>query len=214
MLHKIKVFFVSIKRRGIINTIKMAVSEILYDKLNNINTSDIIELSKVTTKRENIKDCHEYCPSNQLILDLVFSYLNKHYDLEEKYFLDYGCGKGRVLIYAEQFKFKKIIGVEFASEFYNIAQQNIKVLKLENIEIFQEDATTFKIPNGVNIFYFYNPFVGQIMENVILNIEQHKKKYKEKILIIYVYPICKDMFISNGYHIVYEYKDEVIVFEK
>ena len=40
-------------------------------------------------------------------------------------FLDFGCGKGRVLLIASEYKFKKIIGIEFSPELAGIALKNI-----------------------------------------------------------------------------------------
>ena len=215
MFHKIKLILSSVKKRGFINTINIVISEILFDKVNRIDTSDVIKLDSITIKSKNIKDGIEYCPSNEFILDRIFKFIDKSYDLQNSILLDYGCGKGRVLLFAERFKFRKIIGVEFAQELYQIAKHNITKLGFSNIEIYHEDATKFRIPNNVNIFYLYNPFVGDTMQKVINNIEKYKNSYKIELLIIYVNPICKDMFINmGGYKVIYEYKDEVIIFER
>ena len=40
-------------------------------------------------------------------------------------FIDLGCGKGRVLLMASDYPFKKIIGVEFMPELHRAAQKNI-----------------------------------------------------------------------------------------
>jgi len=215
MFHKIKLILYSLKRRGIIDTIRFIISELVFDLKYQTNTSNIVELKNMTIKNKNVKYGIEYCASNQIILNKAFYFLNKNYDLEKSSLLDYGCGKGRVLIFAKQFKFKKIIGVEFAQEVYHIASQNISNLKLKNIEIFNQDATKFKIENGINIFYFYNPFIDVVMEKVIDNIEKYILNYKKKVIIVYVNPICIDMFISRvGYKVVYQYKDEIIILEK
>ena len=46
--------------------------------------------------------------------------------LERFTFIDLGCGKGRTLLMASQYPFRRIIGVELLSELHRIAQQNIR----------------------------------------------------------------------------------------
>lgn len=41
-------------------------------------------------------------------------------------FLDYGSGKGRALIMAAQYPFRRILGVEFSPQLSLIASQNIE----------------------------------------------------------------------------------------
>jgi 16S rRNA G966 N2-methylase RsmD len=207
--------FGSIKKRGLYTTIKMIIGELRFDKLNKIDTTDSMRnINDMTINGTFTQDCFVYTPSNSIILEDTFNYLKKQYDFSDSFLLDYGCGKGRAIIYAHKFGFKEIIGVEFVNELCVIAKNNIKKLMLQNIKIFEEDATVFKIPKNINVFYLANPFVGDIMQKVIKNIDSHRELLNKKILIIYIYPVCKNMFIENNYDIIYEYKDEVAIFEK
>jgi predicted RNA methylase len=46
-------------------------------------------------------------------------------DLSDFVFIDVGSGKGRVLLAAAQYKFKRVLGVELTQELHEHAQRNI-----------------------------------------------------------------------------------------
>ncbi len=101
--------------------------------------------------------------------------------------LDYGCGKGRVMISAAAYQYRMILGVELA-DIIDIAKSNIdrmKHRKTENVVFERCDAKDFEVPSDVNIFYFFNPFIGSLLEDVTRNIHSSYEKYPRKIYIIY-----------------------------
>ena len=85
-------------------------------------------------------------------------------------FIDIGCGKGGVLYYASMYPFKRIAGIEIEDELYEIAVKNFQRLNLTNIEIFHENAITYKNYNEFNVFFLFNPFEPDIYQKVIDNI--------------------------------------------
>lgn len=85
-------------------------------------------------------------------------------------FIDIGCGKGGVLYYASMYPFKRIAGIEIEDELYEIAVKNFQRLNLTNIEIFHENAITYKKYNEFNVFFLFNPFEPDIYQKVIDNI--------------------------------------------
>jgi len=93
-----------------------------------------------------------------------------------------GSGKGRVLLMASMYNFKRITGVEISSRLYEIARNNVNIYeeKLKrplNIEVVNEDALKYNIKNDENVFYFYKPFDNFVMETII---ERIKKSLVEK----------------------------------
>jgi len=128
----------------------------------------------------------------------IINMLNKlPVDKTNSTLVDYGCGKGRVIIAAASNRYKKIIGVEL-SPIINIAKSNIRKMRYrntENIELIQCNAIDFNVPSDVNIIFFYNPFRGSILESVVKNIHSSYKANPRKLYIIYL----------NNYHF-----DEII----
>ncbi len=101
--------------------------------------------------------------------------------------LDYGCGKGRVIVLAASYQYKKIIGIEL-SNLIDIAKNNISKMKhrkTANIELKQCNAEDFNVPSDVNIIFFFNPFTGSTLKNVTKNIHSSYKLNPRKLYIIY-----------------------------
>ncbi len=145
-----------------------------------------------------------------LLADLSIDSPNKHYgrryhatppvsfkrilkklkvDLTDYTFVDFGSGKGRTLLLASDFPFKKIIGVEFGEELHRQAVSNIGRYKAKhhaNMESIHLDATQFAIPDGPLVFYFFNPFDAVVLRQVLDNIRRAACESKRKIFIVYL----------------------------
>jgi hypothetical protein len=102
-------------------------------------------------------------------------------DFSQFTFIDLGCGKGRVLLMASEYPFKKIVGVEFIPELCHVAQKNIDGYtsdrqECRQIEAICIDARDFQFPAEPLVVYLFNPFsestFAQILENLRRSIEQ------------------------------------------
>jgi SAM-dependent methyltransferase len=91
---------------------------------------------------------------------------------DEFTFIDFGSGKGRVLLVAAAYTFRRIIGVEFAEELHHIAGQNIRraLGRDTRAEAVCCDAAEYELPNDPLVLYFYNPFMAPIMRRVMANV--------------------------------------------
>jgi SAM-dependent methyltransferase len=130
-------------------------------------------------------EAHEYGSVHYAHLSTVFNMIP--FNKNETTLIDYGCGKGRALIAAAAFSYKKIIGVEI-SETIRYAEENfrrIKTRNTHNVVLEQCDAQTYEIPEEVNLIYFCNPFSGKILENVVDKIKESYLKNPRKMYIIY-----------------------------
>jgi SAM-dependent methyltransferase len=108
-------------------------------------------------------------------------------------FVDFGCGKGRTLLQAAQFPFKRVVGVEFSGELCQIARSNIAKFNSKqparcHSEVIEIDATQFVITPDLRFFYFYNPFDAEVMRKVCANIEASWREHPRPIMLIYGYP--------------------------
>lgn len=65
-----------------------------------------------------------YLPTSTLAFQSIMR--NLPTDVSEYVFVDFGSGKGRTLLLAAEFNFKRIIGVEFARELHDTAVKNVK----------------------------------------------------------------------------------------
>ena len=138
---------------------------------------------------------HYYADSGGLAFDTIMAHFNI---VPGDAIIDYGCGKGGILISLSKYPFSKITGVEIAPDLIRIAENNIRKLKIQNIRIVCCDAAEFKQLHEYNFFYFFDPFPCNVMQNVMDNIEQSIITHPRKITIIYLNPFCHDLIESRN----------------
>jgi len=137
---------------------------------------------------------HYYADSGGLAFDKILSGFNI---TQDDAIVDFGCGKGGILISLSKYKFSKITGVEIDPELVQIAEKNIRKLKINNVDIVCSDAAEFKDLAGYNYFYFFDPFPCHVMQDVITNIEQSIDRYPRKTTIIYLNPSCHELIEAS-----------------
>ena len=112
--------------------------------------------------------------------------------------IDIGCGKGYVMWQAKRYGFSKVGGVEYDEKLCQICEQNMKKLRIsKDVTVTHGDARTYPGYGDFDVFYFFNPFMEDIMNQVIKAIiEQCKGR---EIMIIYYRPRYTDFIESCGY---------------
>ena len=110
----------------------------------------------------------------------------------EDVFLDFGSGMGRAVVLAATYPFRKVIGVELVPELDAVARENIRRAKWHfrcpDVELQNVDAKQFVIPPEATMFYFWNPFGGEILSTVFENIRQSVKTTPRTITILHLSP--------------------------
>jgi hypothetical protein len=113
----------------------------------------------------------------------------------------YGSGKGRVLLIASQFGFRKVVGIEFSGELCAIARQNVEAFSRKakphsSIEVIEADATRYQFQAGERVLFMYNPFDGFILAKVIENIRRSLAQNPRRIWLIYNTPLHHEVIKS------------------
>jgi len=108
-------------------------------------------------------------------------------------FLDLGSGKGRALLLASRFPFKRIVGVELSPELSADATVNIQRFaapwqQCRNLEAHHGDATAFNYPSGPIVLYLYNPFLSPVLKRCLKNLTRSLAKEPREIHLVYVNP--------------------------
>ncbi len=122
-------------------------------------------------------------------------------------FVDFGSGKGRALLLAAEFPFKRIVGVEFAPELHAIAQRNIRNCRNPKqrcaaIESVLMDFSAYEPPGGPCVFYFYNPCEERVLGKTIENVRRSLEKEPRTIYIVYVAPAHEEaMRVAGRFHL-------------
>jgi SAM-dependent methyltransferase len=110
--------------------------------------------------------------------------------LQDFTFIDLGCGKGRVLLMASDYPFKKIIGVEFMPELHRAAQKNIAGYsndrqRCRQIEAVCMDVRDFQFPLDPLVVYLFNPFSESTFAAVVENLRESAEQSPRPIYIAY-----------------------------
>lgn len=114
-------------------------------------------------------------------------------------FVDYGSGKGRVLLLAARYPFHRVIGVEMSAALNAVAAANIETYERRNrlsssIELVSGDARDFAVPEGDLIAYFYNPFGEPVMRAVWDRLRESFRLKPRSLFVVYVNPLHRRLF--------------------
>lgn len=124
-----------------------------------------------------------YSKTDEAHLNEIFR--NLSYE-ECQNFMDIGCGKGVVLKEAAKYPFRRIAGIELIEDIYEVAQKNLRILKLtDRVECVQGDATTFSDYGSFDTFFLYNPFSEEILQKVLNRIVESRNEQNKTATIVY-----------------------------
>lgn len=147
-------------QEGLMTAISRSYS-ILYDYWFDIryrlDTCTFVPLEKLQIKSNNKNRDTMYQPSLIIILRKLFNKIQTMVP-PDSVFLDFGCGKGRVLLIASEFGFKEVRGVEFSHDLCNIARNNLTTYKRRNgicskvFRIIESDVVDYCITDE-NVFF-------------------------------------------------------------
>lgn len=111
-------------------------------------------------------------------------------DFSQFTFIDLGSGKGRAILMASRYPFKRVIGVEYSEQLNNIARQNLSLFPkdeicCEDIDVVCADASQTAIPEGPLLIFLYNPFGKPVMEAVVENVLSSFRQDQRRIIVVY-----------------------------
>jgi len=170
--------------------------ENIFDANLGVETTDKVEVCDLDVSEDRRKHCVCYQPTRIWLFNKILNGL--HIPHKDYIFVDFGSGKGRVLLLAARYPFKKIIGVELSRQLHEMAIKNIqrcnKELQLcHDISSRCLDVANFEIPDDNIVLYFYNPFDEYVMRQVLSNIEASFRRYHRYMILIYANPIHHEL---------------------
>jgi SAM-dependent methyltransferase len=162
-----------------------------FDIAHGTDTSGLIQGEDIPTSHRNgLWSTAYYGISPALLLHLVSTLDIDHQRFS---FLDLGSGKGRALLVASRFPFRRILGVELSSELSAIAAANIASFsapwqQCRHIETYTADATKIDYPTGPLVLYLYNPFLGPVLKRCLHNLSRSLANEPREVHLIYINP--------------------------
>jgi SAM-dependent methyltransferase len=117
-------------------------------------------------------------------------------------FIDLGSGKGRTLLMASEYPFRRIIGVELLAELNQIAQQNVARYRSEQQKCFAidshtGDARSFEFSCGALVLYLFNPFPEYVLREVLANLHRSVMAFPREVYVIYHNLVHENVFADQ-----------------
>ncbi len=174
--------------------------EKVYDIKHGTNTGGNVQLRNLKISSPNAAYGCYYEGFDPNVFTLIANDL--HIEHREFQFVDFGSGKGRVLLMASEYPFRKITGVEFSQELHGIAEQNIRryrsaTQQCKNLESICMDAMAFPIPSGPVVLFFCNPFGPEVLGPVVNNIQRAIEETTREVYVVYAHPRHEHLMDNN-----------------
>jgi hypothetical protein len=206
----------SVRRRGLFGTLKRAASrpwairthrripvpDDNFDEVYNVDTGGIMPLANLNISSRNWIFGTFYGATNTDRFREMMAHLD--FPLDDYTFVDFGSGKGKALLLAGQYPFKRVIGVEFAPELNEAARANLDSytgLRASGpIDVVDGDATTYPIPTGPVVIYLCNPFSEEVMAGVVENIKA-AATLDRPVYVLYFNPQATQSIEAAGFQV-------------
>jgi SAM-dependent methyltransferase len=171
---------------------------------------EVLQIEHVSpSARESFSHAQFYMPTHPRLVYRILNLLNPQpgrYD-----FVDFGSGKGRVLLIASEFPLHHVIGVEFDQRLHAIAQENINHFdgprQCHQVQSICMDAAKFEPPTRDTIYFLFFPFKNKVMEIVLARIRESIVRGAHDCFVVYVNPELAYMIDEAGVFVPY-YEDQ------
>ena len=123
-------------------------------------------------------------------------------DFHDFIFIDLGSGKGRTLLMASHYFFRRILGVELLPALHQTAQENLRSYKSElqkcfALESICADATDFQFPAQPTVLYLFNPFPEHGLRRMIANLEWSLREHPRAVYVLYHNPLLENVLSQS-----------------
>ncbi len=119
-------------------------------------------------------------------------------------FVDLGSGKGRTLLMAAEYPFRRIIGVEILPELHRVAEENVRAHKERlmergsQIECICADARDYEFPAEPLVLYLFNPISRAGLVQVVENLERSLREHPRQVYILYHNPLLEHVLAESA----------------
>jgi len=173
-----------------------------FDKVHGTETNRKVRICRYVLSRDETEGAVMYWATPKTSFDAIFSVLQ--IDYEQYRFIDFGCGKARVLLMASKFPFREIVGIDISDQLIEVAKANVARYRSETknsvpISIHRVSAQRYPLPPDDSIIYLFNPFSASILDAVIQNIAVSLRTVRHDIILIYLDPSADHLAAIKAY---------------
>ena len=122
-------------------------------------------------------------------------------DFSQFTFIDVGSGKGRALLLASEFRFRRIVGVELLRELHRVAQENLAKFaargSMPSMESVCGDATEFEFPGEPLVVFFFHPLMEVKFRQVLANLQSSLTQHPRPLFVVYANPVFEMLLAAD-----------------
>jgi len=213
----------SLRERGVLGTVKRAAALVKHSVTNRwrlchvsnpwysyldkrfdrrfaVDTAGFLDLPELKSD-PRFKYAVNYGPTPRSVFFRMMRALDVDY--RKFVFVDFGCGKGKVLLLAAELPFKQIVGIELSSKLFRVAENNLTsylgTRRCSELRLLCTDAVDYEIPEERAIYYFYNPFTAEVMARVLENMRRSLAATPRETYLVYFNHVLKAPLDESGF---------------
>ncbi len=163
-----------------------------FDQLHGTDTGSLIPGEKLATGHRHdrhITAYHGVAPSLFRKLLVHWRTVSQH-ALERTAFVDIGAGKGRAMLLAADYPFRRIVGVELHPGLADLARSNIKIWRARHagppMRMEENDAMRLRMPAGPCLLFLFNPFDIVLMDRLLTRLTHQFRERPGHLDLLYV----------------------------
>jgi SAM-dependent methyltransferase len=146
-----------------------------------------------------------YQPTDSALFHEMLAALRREagVDFRNFIFIDLGSGKGRTLLMASDYPFRRIVGVELLLALHLIARENLGKYRSESqkclaLESVCADATEFEFPAEPAVLYLFHPLPEAGLRRTIANLERSLCQHPRAVYVLYHNPLLEHVLSENA----------------
>jgi SAM-dependent methyltransferase len=182
-----------------------------FDQMHGVDTSGLVPAKHLLTGHANDEHITAYYGVAPSILRALIGHWRETvppHPIEDYTFVDVGAGKGRGLMVASEYGFRKVAGIELNHEMAAIARQNVEhwtrayredptAGRIAPIEIFEQDALEYDLPQTPTLLFLFHPFEAPVLKQLLRRIETQFARRQGALDLLYVNAECADVIDRN-----------------
>lgn len=165
-----------------------------FDAAHGTDTAAVLagrELGPAVTRSGHLVIHYE--TTSEAAIRAPLDHLARLLDLRDFVFVDLGCGKGKPLLVAATYPFRRLVGVDISPACIAVARRNLarygpERIDASRVELLTMDAEDFVFPPEPLVLYLYNPFPGAVLERVTTRLDASLRERLRAAAIVYVNP--------------------------
>jgi ribosomal protein S18 acetylase RimI-like enzyme len=184
-----------------LNIVNANANDALFELRYGVHTGRMVGLRDLEVVGDNRDQGYYYQAVRALVFRSAFDYFQIP---SSGIFVDYGSGKGRALMLAIEYGFDRAVGIEFAIELCREAEGNLSKFRARSNRDFEArilnlDAACYTVNDDDCVFFLYDPFGKEVLEQVLSNIRHSLQSKPRLIHVVYAHPLYRQLLDDDPF---------------